>query len=58
MQNKQNSSHKLSVTQGLRKGRTAKLHEITAGENPEIQIVAEDGTNMGTIDYSTANAIY
>ena len=53
----QNNSHKLSLRQDFRKGRTAKFHEVTAGENPECQIVAEDGTNTGNIDYSTANAI-
>ena len=41
----------------FRKGRTAKFHEIP-GENPEFQIVAEGGTNMGTINYSTVNAIF
>ena len=54
----QHNSHKLSVRQGFRKDRTANFHEITAGENPEFQLVAEDGTNMSTIDYSTANAIF
>ena len=46
------------LSDSFRKGRTAKFHEIRAGENPEFQVVAEDGTNMGTIDYSTANAIF
>ena len=55
---KQNNSHKLSLSQGFRKGRTAKFYEIRAGENPGFQIVAEDGTNIGTIDYSTVNAIF
>ena len=54
----QNNSHKLSLRQGFRKGRTAKFHKTTARENPEFQIVAEDGTNKGTIDYSTANVIF
>ena len=40
------------------KGRTVKFHEITAGKHPEFQLVAEDGPDMGTIDYSTANAIF
>ena len=54
----QNNSHKLSLRQGLRHSRTAKFHEITVGENPEFQIVAEGGTNMGTIEYSRDNNIF
>ena len=54
----QNSSHRLSLRHGFRKSRTAKFHEITAGDDIEFQIVDEDGNNLGTIDYSTANTIF
>ena len=56
--NQHNNAHKPSFRQGFRKNRTEKSHEITAEENQEFQIRAEDETNMGTFDYSTANTIF
>ena len=54
----QNNSYKLSLRQDLRKGRMAKFYQITAAESSGFQIVAENGTNLGTTGYSKANAIF
>ena len=46
MKSQQNSLQELSLRQDFRKGRTAKIHLIIAGENPEFQLVAEDGVPL------------
>ena len=51
------NQHNLSLRQDFKRSRTAKFHDITA-EDQEFHIEAEDGTNVGTIDYPMANTIF